>query len=185
MSETPRVWVGCLACYNAGRLIGEWFDAEDAPTDMEGEDGFNTRLKDGRMVDDPTLYPEHFAEGHEELWVFDHEGFNGLLTDECSPATARELAEQLEAVPEDQREAFGIYVGAGYDAGDFEDAYQGEWDSLADYAQELASDFDGARFLDQWPFTCIDWEHAARELEYDDVWTERSPDGGVYVFRSV
>ena len=176
MTETPRVWVGCLGCYNDGRLVGDWFDAVDAPTDMAD---FNATV-------DRIEYPyAHLSMAHEELWVFDHEGFNGLLTGECSPTTARELAEQLEAVPEDQREAFGIYVGAGYDAGDFEDAYQGEWDSLADYAQELASDFDGARFLDQWPFTCIDWEHAARELEYDDVWTERSPDGGVYVFRSV
>lgn len=27
---TPRVWVGCLACYNAGRLVGDWHDASDA-----------------------------------------------------------------------------------------------------------------------------------------------------------
>lgn len=26
---TPRIWVGCLAHYNAGRLVGEWFDAVD------------------------------------------------------------------------------------------------------------------------------------------------------------
>jgi hypothetical protein len=25
-TETPRVWIGCLASYNAGRLIGEWVD---------------------------------------------------------------------------------------------------------------------------------------------------------------
>ncbi|WP_144882177.1 antirestriction protein ArdA [Microbacterium paraoxydans] len=26
---TPRIWVGCLAHYNAGRRVGEWFDAID------------------------------------------------------------------------------------------------------------------------------------------------------------
>lgn len=26
----PRVWVGCLHCYNSGRLVGHWFDATEA-----------------------------------------------------------------------------------------------------------------------------------------------------------
>ena len=33
----PRVWVGCLGCYNAGRLVGRWVDAEDA-ADLSPED---------------------------------------------------------------------------------------------------------------------------------------------------
>ena len=27
---TPLAWIGCLACYNNARLVGEWFDAETA-----------------------------------------------------------------------------------------------------------------------------------------------------------
>ena len=27
---TPRVWTACLGCYNAGALVGDWFDAIDA-----------------------------------------------------------------------------------------------------------------------------------------------------------
>lgn len=27
---TPRVWPACLACYNNGRLVGEWVDCTDA-----------------------------------------------------------------------------------------------------------------------------------------------------------
>lgn len=34
------VWIGCLACYNSGRLVGEWCEAEDAgyvtPDDLHG-----------------------------------------------------------------------------------------------------------------------------------------------------
>ena len=26
----PRVWIGCLACYNEGNLVGDWFDADVA-----------------------------------------------------------------------------------------------------------------------------------------------------------
>lgn len=27
VETTPRVWIGCLACYNEGRLVGDWHDA--------------------------------------------------------------------------------------------------------------------------------------------------------------
>ena len=30
LDNTPRVWIGCLHCYNSGGLVGEWFDAVDA-----------------------------------------------------------------------------------------------------------------------------------------------------------
>ena len=26
----PAVWIGCLACYNAGRLTGDWYQATEA-----------------------------------------------------------------------------------------------------------------------------------------------------------
>ena len=32
---TPRAWIGCLACYNNARLVGEWFDAETADKDAQ------------------------------------------------------------------------------------------------------------------------------------------------------
>lgn len=54
----PRVWLACLACYNDGRLIGQWVNCAD--------------------VEDTTLADLHkgsrgpFA-GCEEVWVFDHE----------------------------------------------------------------------------------------------------------------
>jgi hypothetical protein len=35
------------------------------------------------------------------------------------------------------------------------------------YAQELAEDIGAVKADAQWPHTCIDWEHAARELRYD------------------
>lgn len=55
---TPRAWIGCLACYNNARLVGEWFDAETA--------------------DEVTLADVHGGahrahSGCEELWVMDHE----------------------------------------------------------------------------------------------------------------
>lgn len=67
-----------------------------------------------------------------------------------------------------------------------EDAWAGEWSDLAEYAEEIA--YDGSGLLDGnvhtgWPFNCIDWEKAGRELEIGgDVWTAEAPSGCVYVF---
>lgn len=52
----PTVWIGCLGCYNEGVLNGEWFPAHEA----------------GEI----TIRALHRgATDHEEMWVFDIEGF--------------------------------------------------------------------------------------------------------------
>lgn len=53
-----------------------------------------------------------------------------------------------------------------------------------EYAQEFAEDIcEGYRKQSQnWPFTCIDWEKAARELQYD--YTSADLAGVTYWFRS-
>src|SRR5699024_12880003 len=85
---TPRAWIGCLACDNNARLVGEWFDAETA--------------------DEVTLADVHGGahrvhSGCEELWVMDHE--NIPASGEMSPSAAAEWARVLLAGPEHQRDA--------------------------------------------------------------------------------
>ena len=48
-----------------------------------------------------------------------------------------------------------------------EELYQGDYDDDEDFAMPLAKDVGMLREDVQWPYTCIDWEHAARELMYD------------------
>ena len=58
-----------------------------------------------------------------------------------------------------------IYCGINPE--NFEEAYCGEYESDADFAHEQA---DQCGMLEEdmaWPYTCIDWEFAARELMYD------------------
>ena len=53
-------------------------------------------------------------------------------------------------------------LGYVLDASDFQDAFAGYWDSVEDYAMELAEDCAGSReeveLMSRWPFNCIDWE---------------------------
>jgi antirestriction protein len=173
-TETPRVWVGCLACYNDGTLRGEWVDATEA----------------GDFV------PCH-GRDHEEWWCFDHEGFGGLLAGECSPMEAQRVAELIERLdawqPVAALAAWCDHVGlsgSGWpDLEQFSDEFAGEWNTLADYAEELFEDTAPSRevadMLGSWPFNCIDWERAARELDFGgDVWTAEAPGGALYVFRA-
>ena len=48
----------------------------------------------------------------------------------------------------------------------FYEAFSGQWDNDQDFAQELAVDL-GFEQPNEWPYSCIDWEHAAREIMFD------------------
>lgn len=50
------------------------------------------------------------------------------------------------------------------------------------YAQELADDCGMLTGSEKWPLNCIDWEHAARELQYD--YSSIDFDGVTYWIRS-
>jgi antirestriction protein len=172
-TETPQVWVGCLACYNAGDLVGEWVDADEAAEYV------------------PCTRSE-FGAQHEEFWCMDYQGFGGFLAGECSPMEAQAIAEKMAEIPDYVPiEAVAAFLdNTGYRIADlrmndFEDAYCGVWDSEEDYAQQFAEDLDLISEDSRWPNDCIDWERAARELFMGDYWSERAPGGQVYVFRSI
>jgi antirestriction protein len=180
--ETPRVWIGCLGCYNAGALVGAWIDATEGedyePHDAIGGDaGFD-------------VPPCGRIEGSDERWVFDHEGFGGFLTGECSPSEAQRIAEGIAEVPDYVELAAVSAWAEDYgpaevdlsDLSDFEDAYQGTYDSEQDFAQELAEEIGAIPEDLAWPMACIDWGQATREL-FMDYWSASAPGGGVYVFR--
>lgn len=172
--RTPRVWIGCLACYNSGSLVGEWFDAEDASSVEPKE------IHAGTVE----------VESHEELWCFDVE--NIPLSREMSLQEATSWGEILTAVPQDNRDALDAWVKSGeYIAegkgdlpavADFEERFAGEWDSFSDFAHELA---DEIGLLSEVPVVLesyFNWEAWTRDLNFD-YWTENSPNGGVFVFR--
>jgi antirestriction protein len=161
MADTSemKVWVGCLGCYNDGKLIGKWMPALEA----------NDVTKEALGLT-PTIY-----DLHEELWVFDFAGFGNLLTGECSPMEAQRIAQVIEDLPDHiDVDAFKAYVSYSMSdldsaAESFEDAYRGKYDSKADFAQELYEETRATPDdpTDQWPFTCIDWDRAARDLFLD------------------
>ena len=210
MSETPRIWIGSLAAYNAGTLLGAWFDAIDAPTSPREWVDAMIELGEWRpQFPDLVTRDEYLttlAEIHEEIWVFDHEGFGSWLKGECSPSEAQELAETIEELGEDA-EAAGIYlrecVGGSlqdFSEDDFRDHYRGRYDSERDYAEQIIEDrldqlkatishyvygerekrdvIDKIEWLGQY----VDTEALARDLSFGGATYADASDGGVYVF---
>lgn len=177
LSDTaPRVWIGCLACYNAGRLTGTWVDAHDA------EDTTPETIH-GR----PTA--------HEELWVMDHDNFQGLATGEFSPAEATRLAELLDEIEASDvpTEAVIAWLDnqhyspeqASEHLDDIADAYAGHADDLDEFAWDYLEETGMLAELPDWADThksalVHSW---ARDLELGgEVETFAATDGGVHVF---
>lgn len=176
-TETERrVWIGCLRCYNAGSLIGEWFDASEA-----GEVTTETIH--------PHLHGRAEALGHEEIWCFDIEGF-GHWNREMNPIEAHELDAAITALtdatgaPADAVFAWAANIGADkadLEGGGFEDAWHGEHDSAEDFVQEMAEQCHTEEDLG--PFAAyIHWERVARDWGFDGWHFHETDHGTVYVF---
>lgn len=171
LPTVPRVWIGCLACYNAGRLTGDWFEAATA-------DEVTVERVHGR----PT--------SHEELWCFDHEGLP--VTSELSPQHAARLIGRINEVDEHLRDAFRAWVHDGNHAedafglpiiGDFQDRYAGQWESFATYAHELGRELGVLDGVPEEVERYFDWEAWTKDLALDYTVLD-APDGGVYVIRN-
>ena len=97
-----RVWIGCMSCYNSGRLVGEWFNATAA--------------------DEVAIADVHRGSGGSrascrELWCLDVDDMP--VHREMSPAEAAEWGRVVEEVDEHLRPALIAWVrSSNYVAGD-------------------------------------------------------------------
>lgn len=170
---TPRVWIGCLSCYNSGYLVGDWFDAATADqVTLAGVHGAHSR-----------------ADAHDELWVFDHE--NIPVRGELDPLTAAAWGRCLTEVNEHLRPALCAWVESGDyvtegdtdlpSISDFEERYQGEWESFREYAEQLADDIGLLADVPEEIARYFDWSAWTRDLAMDYS-VHDNPEGGVFVF---
>lgn len=74
------------------------------------------------------------------------------------------LEDLIESLGEEVVEAA---LSLGIDPSNIEEAYQGQYRSDEDFAQEMAEQLGSIDKNATWPQNCIDWEHAAKELMYD------------------
>jgi antirestriction protein len=126
--------------------------------------------------------------GADEWYIGDYDEFPNL-GEHADLSRIEAIAEILAGLPEHSREAFIAFVkyqGADY-AENFEEAYNGEYESIGQYAYELLADvYSGEiKALPEYIANHIDWDSVGRDLELSgDYWTLATGSGGVWVFRN-
>jgi antirestriction protein len=129
-TDTPQVWIGCLAAYNEGCLHGKWVDATDAD-EMEA-------AKDEIIKTSPALLPE-------EWFIADYDNFPGAIVRELGEYASFQTVANVANALEDHGPAFAAWLSAqdsslDLDADDlgkqFAEHYRGEWDSEQAFAME-------------------------------------------------
>jgi hypothetical protein len=169
LRDTPRAWVGCLACYNAGDLVGDWVDGEEAAEHI------------------PCTKVE-YGSPHEEFWCMDHECLP-MISGECSPQEFTDATEWFNDLREECGNEDAMMAWLTTLSGDdwrrtngteFTDKYRGEADNSRQFAMDQHYDIVDDNIKVVWPYTCIDWQHAASELMCD--YTEVHYQGTSYFF---
>jgi len=162
---TPRVYVACLASYNAGKLHGKWIDATQCPDDIQAD-------VDAMLAESTEPFAEEWA-------IHDHEGLGDIGESESFERVS--AIGQAVAAAGDAAPALLAFLDYDYGAApeDFEDCYAGEWDSMADFAYDF---HENTGDLDHPLIGYVDWEAVGRDMAINNVWTANAPNGGVYVF---
>lgn len=165
-----RLYVGTYAKYNAGSLKGAWLDLADYPD----RDSFLEACAE-----------LHADEHDPELMFQDFEGFPKAWYSESS-APPDILWEWLE-LDESEQLAFAAYadhMGGDVTVDGFREAYCGQWDSGADFAEHVAEEC-GAVSPENANWIVIDWEASWNcNLRYD-YFEERDANGDNHIFRSI
>lgn len=178
--QPPRIWIGSLADYNAGRLHGDWCDAAvDPPSDLRAA---VDRILAGS--DEPDA---------EEWGIFDYDDFGDFHVGEY------DTLEQVSAVAcgiVAHGPAFATWAemhdGNPDMLAQFDDCFIGTYDSPTDWARDVLDGSGIEEALDREvpadlrAYVQFDYDGFARDLQLGgDVHIETAPDGKVWLFRVI
>lgn len=150
-TDTPRVYVACLASYNEGKLFGKWIDV---PNDADALQAEITAM----LAASPSPYAEEWA-------IHDTDGIQ--VTGE-NPDLEK-LCEAAASIAEHGYDAWTAYtecVGVDYATGDgFTESYQGHYEGgMLEFAEQF---FRECHDIPQALEFHIDWHSVARAYGYD------------------
>jgi antirestriction protein len=119
----------------------------------------------GQYIQCPTCRGSGTVPSAEEWAIHDHEGFGSMLDESTSFDRVAELAELIEQ----HGEAFIAYaenMGAEYATADgFQEAYQGEYDTLADWAEDFMEQTGGLSEMPENLRHYFDFESYGRDAQ--------------------
>jgi antirestriction protein len=166
----PRVYVACLASYNAGRLHGTWLDVEDVDSLQEGITGMLATSP----IREAEEWDIHDVEGFGEAPIREYESLERV----ASMATlVREHGKLASAL-------ISHYDGDVEETTQaLEDNYQGCYASLEDYAAKFMEDTGSLEGVPESIRPYIDYERIAHDWELNgDIFTVETAYNEVHVF---
>lgn len=155
-TDTPSAWIGCLGCYNAGRLIGRWIRGLDCD-DLESAGLTDSAGRCNRC-------------GADEFLAIDHENFLGLLDGgEPNPEECHAAALKLEDVQEYERDVLKAWLSNGmdFDLDEMRECYVGEYSTDEDMAREYIEDTGMLSDVPDYLSRYFDFESYARDMMFD------------------
>lgn len=164
----PKIYVACLAAYNDGRLHGEWIDA-----DQEAWAIYDDVKK--MLAASPVA-------GSEEWAIHDYDGFEGIRIEEYDGFEhVTKLAAFVIEYGKLGAEVFSHYGSLDDARTALSDQYAGQYESLADFAQEITEETteipQPLRFY-------VDYERMARDMAISDIIAIETGFEQVHVFWS-
>lgn len=167
-TNSPRIYVACLAAYNNGILHGAWIDAAQEPW----------AIYEAARV----MLAASPIEGAEEWAIHDYEGFGGVRIEEyASFDRVSALAAFIAEHGEIGAALLDHYSGDLDEASEaMADRYMGQHASLADYMQELTEETTAVPHALRY---YIDYQAMARDAEISgDLFTVSTAWDAVHVF---
>jgi antirestriction protein len=150
----PQLYVASLADYNNGRLHGTWIDADPDPEVMQ-------EAIDSMLAESPT---QRDGEGIAEEWaIHDYQGFGGLRLGEYEAlSTIARIAAGID-VHGPAFTAWAEHVGLSdtEQLNEFADRYQGEWESVEAFAENMLDEGGAQDIIDKAPSLPATWRYPA------------------------
>ena len=168
----PRIYVACLAAYNSGYLHGRWMDAAQSEDDI-------LQAVSEMLAASP-------VEDAEEWAIHDYENFGGVRLSEWeSFAAVSEQAFFLVEHGEVGALALNHYDDVATAREALEEHYQGQWESVADYALHLTEETGVLGEIPSFVRYYIDYEAMARDMDYSgDIVSLEDEAGNLHIFTS-
>lgn len=169
----PRIYVASLADYNNGTLYGKWIDADQS--DEAIQDEVNAMLEASTI---PNC---------EEWAIHDYEGFDDILINEYQ---SFERVSKLAELVKSHGNAFAQWYnndGNRENIDDLEnkftDCFIGEYESLADYAQQFIE--ETGMEISEYLTNYIDYEAMGKDWELSgEISTVKNGYKSLYIFRN-
>lgn len=175
MKTNARIYVACLASYNAGTLYGKWIDANQTTEEIHAD--ISAMLRGS---------PEA---GAEEWAVHDFEGFGEISLSEW-PEISR--VSKIASLIEDHGDAFPLWYtsqdGQNVDVEELEEKFLEQWqgahDSKEAFADYLLDSTGQLSELPEFARRYFNFESYARDLELSGDYSFVRANGQVYAFSS-